>query len=101
MNLFINERIWDKYAETIAIEDICELCNEKFCDDCTPENCETCNRKICCNCWSTNFVNKYENFDVWNTEKSDVFEILTSGYNCLDCVKNKLTNKIINWYKKN
>ena len=27
MNLFINERIWNKYAETIAIEDISEECN--------------------------------------------------------------------------
>ena len=27
MNLFINEKSWNKYAETIAIEDICELCD--------------------------------------------------------------------------
>ena len=27
MNLFINEKSWNKYAETIAIEDICESCD--------------------------------------------------------------------------
>ncbi len=26
MNLFINEQIWNKYAETIAMEDIYEEC---------------------------------------------------------------------------
>ena len=28
MDLFINERTWNKYAKTIAIEDIHEECNE-------------------------------------------------------------------------
>jgi len=27
VNLFINERTLNRYAETIAIEDICELCD--------------------------------------------------------------------------
>ena len=30
MNLFINEQTWDRYAETIAMEDICEECEIYF-----------------------------------------------------------------------
>ena len=30
MNLFINEQTWNRYAETIAMEDIYEECNVYF-----------------------------------------------------------------------
>ena len=30
MNLFINEQVWNKYAETIAMEDIREECEIYF-----------------------------------------------------------------------